>query len=338
MSSGGSRRGDGGGGGRGEQSMVPRAEPERYDSYYGRPVIKAPVWKTPDVPLYLFLGGLAGGSSLLAEGAAATGRPGLERVARTEDFTPLPVEGDDEVARLATAFNHMLTALDASRVRQRQLVADAGHELRTPLTALRTNIDLLTMAAADPDALPTQARDELLDDVRAQIEELTTLIGDLTELAREEPVTVQVEPVDLTDVIDHAVQRVRRRAPGITIEEFTRPWWVEGEAAELERAVTNLLDNAAKWSPEGGQVTVRLSDGVLTVDDQGPGIAEADRTRVFDRFWRSADARTMPGSGLGLSIVRQVAERHGGSVVATENSTGGARLVLRLPGRENADA
>ena len=252
----------------------------------------------------------------------------VERVARTEDFTPLPVEGDDEVARLATAFNHMLTALDASRVRQRQLVADAGHELRTPLTALRTNIDLLTMAAADPDALPTQARDELLDDVRAQIEELTTLIGDLTELAREEPVTVQVEPVDLTDVIDHAVQRVRRRAPGITIEEFTRPWWVEGEAAELERAVTNLLDNAAKWSPEGGQVTVRLSDGVLTVDDQGPGIAEADRTRVFDRFWRSADARTMPGSGLGLSIVRQVAERHGGSVVATENSTGGARLVL----------
>jgi two-component system sensor histidine kinase MprB len=261
-----------------------------------------------------------------------------ERVARTEDFTPLRVEGDDEVARLATAFNHMLTSLDASRERQRQLVADAGHELRTPLTALRTNIDLLTMVAADPSALPEKARDELLDDVRAQIEELTTLIGDLTELARDEPVPPQVEPVDLTDVIDHAVQRVRRRAPGIVFEVFTRPWWVEGEAAELERAVTNLLDNAAKWSPEGGQVTVRLSDGVLTVDDQGPGIAEADRTQVFDRFWRSPDARTMPGSGLGLSIVRQVAERHGGNVVATENSAGGARLVLRLPGRENVDA
>ncbi|GAB2979421.1 sensor histidine kinase [Nocardioides montaniterrae] len=259
----------------------------------------------------------------------------VERVARTEDFTPLPVEGDDEVARLATAFNHMLTALDASRVRQRQLVADAGHELRTPLTALRTNIDLLTMVANDPEALPEQARTELLDDVRAQIEELTTLIGDLTELARDEPVKLQVEPVDLPAVVEHAVQRVRRRAPSITFEMFTRPWWVEGEAAELERAVTNLLDNAAKWSPEGGQVTVRLSDGVLTVDDQGPGIAEADRTQVFDRFWRSADARTMPGSGLGLSIVRQVAVRHGGTVVATENSTGGARLVLRLPGREH---
>lgn len=265
----------------------------------------------------------------------------VEEIARTEDLTPIPLEGDDEVARLATAFNHMLTALDASRTRQRQLVADASHELRTPLTALRTNIDLLAMSARGDSGradLPAEAREELLDDVKAQIEELTTLIGDLTELARDEPMPVQVEPVDLADVVDHAVQRVRRRAPGLTFEVFTRPWWVIGEAAELERAVTNLLDNAAKWSPEGGQVTVRLSDGVLTVDDQGPGIAEADRTRIFDRFWRSPDARTLPGSGLGLAIVRQVAERHSGSVEATANASGGARLVLRLPGRETADA
>ncbi|MEQ6899889.1 HAMP domain-containing sensor histidine kinase [Nocardioides sp. YIM 152588] len=261
-----------------------------------------------------------------------------ENVARTEDFTPLPVEGDDEVARLATAFNHMLTALDASRTRQRQLVADASHELRTPLTALRTNIDLLTMSGADPDALPAEARAEILEDVRAQIEELTTLIGDLTALARDEPIRVQVEPVDLGEIVDHAVQRVRRRAPGLTFEVFTRPWWIEGEASELERAVTNLLDNAAKWSPTDGQVTVRLSDGVLTVDDQGPGIAEADRTLIFDRFWRSPDARTMPGSGLGLAIVRQVAERHSGTVHATENASGGARLVLRIPGKERPDA
>ncbi|WP_435770324.1 sensor histidine kinase [Nocardioides sp. SYSU DS0651] len=264
----------------------------------------------------------------------------VEDIARTEDLRPLPVEGDDEVARLATAFNHMLTALDASRLRQRQLVADASHELRTPLTALRTNIDLLAMSARGDgfEGLPPKARDELLDDVRAQIEELTTLIGDLTALARDEPMPVQVEPVDLGEVVDHAVQRVRRRAPSLTFEVFTRPWWVIGEAAELERAVTNLLDNAAKWSPEGGQVTVRLSDGVLTVDDQGPGIAEPDRPHVFDRFWRSPDARTMPGSGLGLAIVRQVADRHSGTVQATENASGGARLVLRLPGRESAHA
>ncbi|GAA4818030.1 ATP-binding protein [Nocardioides caeni] len=263
----------------------------------------------------------------------------VEHVARTEDFRPLPIEGDDEIARLATAFNQMLRALDASRLRQRQLVADASHELRTPLTALRTNIELLTMSVrgAGPQ-LPAESRDELLDDVKAQIEELTTLIGDLTELARDEPVKVQVEPVDLADVVDHAVQRVRRRAPSLDFEVFTRPWWVVGEAAELERAITNLLDNAAKWSPEGGQVTVRLSDGVLTVDDQGPGIAEDDRAQIFDRFWRSPDARTLPGSGLGLAIVRQVAERHAGTVEATANATGGARLVLRLPGREQSDA
>lgn len=265
----------------------------------------------------------------------------VEDIARTEDFTPLPIEGADEVARLATAFNHMLVALDASRIRQRQLVADASHELRTPLTALRTNIDLLTMTARQPEGLrtlPPESREELLDDVQAQIEELTNLIGDLTALARDEPMPVQVETVDLADVIDHAVQRVRRRAPSLEFEVFTRPWWVIGEAAELERAVTNLLDNAAKWSPEGGQVTVRLSDGVLTVDDQGPGIAESDRPRIFDRFWRSPDARTLPGSGLGLAIVRQVAERHSGSVHATANASGGARLVLRLPGREKTHA
>ncbi|RHW29065.1 sensor histidine kinase [Nocardioides immobilis] len=262
----------------------------------------------------------------------------VERIARTEDLTRLPVEGDDEVARLATAFNMMLTALDASRVRQRQLVADASHELRTPLTSLRTNIDLLTMSGGDAASLPADARAELMEDIRAQIEELTTLIGDLTELARDEPVPPTVEPVDLADVVDHAVQRVRRRAPDVTFEVFTRPWWVVGEAPALERAVTNLLDNAAKWSPEGGLVTVRLSDGVLTVDDQGPGIPEDERARIFDRFWRSADSRTLPGSGLGLAIVRQVAERHAGSVQATENVGGGARVVLKLPGTEKVDA
>ncbi len=259
----------------------------------------------------------------------------VEDIARTEDLTALPVEGDDEVARLATAFNQMLTALDASRTRQRQLVADASHELRTPLTALRTNVDLLTMSVSEDNGgtvLPPEARTELLDDVRAQIEELTTLIGDLTELAREDPAAPLVEPVDLAEIVDHAVQRVRRRAPGLTFEVFTRPWQVVGEAPALERAVTNLLDNAAKWSPDDGLVTVRLSDGVLTVDDQGSGIAEADRSRIFDRFWRSDDARTLPGSGLGLAIVRQVAERHSGSVEATENASGGARLVLRMPG------
>ncbi len=263
----------------------------------------------------------------------------VEGIARTEDLTPMPIEGDDEIARLATAFNEMLVALDASRERQRRLVADAGHELRTPLTSLRTNVDLLTQADEDggPDLDPA-ARTELLDDIRGQIEELTTLIGDLTELSREAPTTPVVERVDLSDELAHAVARVRRRAPGITFDVDAQPWWLVGEANSLERAITNLLDNAAKWSPSGGTVTVRLSDGVLTVDDEGPGIREEDRPHVFERFWRAKESRTMPGSGLGLSIVAQVAERHAGRVEVGTSPAGGARFTVALPGTGAPDA
>ncbi len=260
----------------------------------------------------------------------------VEEIARTEDLHPLPVEGDDEVARLAGAFNQMLTSLAASRDRQRRLVADAGHELRTPLTSLRTNLDLLAQADGSTD-LPEDARAELLEDVRAQIEELTTLIGDLVELARDEPLTHVVEPVELADVVDRALTRVRRRAPSIAFEVDASPWWVTGEPASLERAVTNLLDNAAKWSPPEGRVRVRISDGVLTVDDEGPGISEEDLPHVFDRFYRAEESRSLPGSGLGLSIVKQVAERHAGTVAAERRPQGGTRLRLVLPGSGSPD-
>ncbi len=212
----------------------------------------------------------------------------------------------------------MLTALDASRERQRRLVVDAGHELRTPLTSLRTNLDLLSQVdgATGGAGLPEGARAELLEDVRGQIEELTTLIGDLVELARDEPLAHVVESVDLSEILDRAVVRVRRRAPGLVFDVETDPWWVVGEPAGLERALTNLLDNAAKWSPPGGRVTVRLVDGCLVVDDEGDGIAPEDLPHVFERFYRSQESRSMPGSGLGLSIVRQVAGRHAGTVEA----------------------
>jgi len=254
-----------------------------------------------------------------------------EDIARTEKLTPIEVEGNDEIARLATSFNAMLAALSASRDRQRQLVADASHELRTPLTSLRTNIELLRQADA-AGGLDVDARRELLDDVGAQLEEMTTLIGDLVELARDEPLAHTVEPVDLVEVVERAVTRVRRRAPGLDFAVHVEPWWLLGEADSLERAVTNLLDNAAKWSPPLGRVTVGLADGVLTVTDEGQGIAEADLPHVFDRFYRSRESRALPGSGLGLSIVRQVVERHGGSVEATHGPEGGARFVVRLPG------
>jgi len=255
----------------------------------------------------------------------------VERIARTEDLHPLPVEGDDEIARLAIAFNDMLAALSASRDRQRRLVADAGHELRTPLTSLRTNLDLLLQADA-AGGLDATARAELLDDVSAQIEEMSNLVGDLVELARDEPLTPVVEQVDLAEVVESAVVRARRRGSSLTFEVETDPWWVVGESASLERAVTNLLDNAVKWSPPGGTIRVRLNHGTLTVDDEGPGIAPRDREHVFERFYRSEESRSMPGSGLGLSIVRQVIERHDGSVRVDESNDGGTRMVLQVPG------
>ena len=255
----------------------------------------------------------------------------VEHIAMTEDLRPLRVEGDDEVARLATAFNQMLLALGASRDRQRRLVADASHELRTPLTSLRTNLDLLRQAEGNT-ALPADARLELLDDVRGQIEELSALVGDLVELARDEPTTHVVAQVDLAEVVERAVTRVRRRAHGVAFDVALDAWPVVGVAISLERAVTNLLDNAAKWSPTDGTVTVRLTGGVLTVDDQGSGVAEADRPHVFERFYRAEESRAMPGSGLGLAIVRQVIDRHGGQIQVSEAPGGGARFSMWVPG------
>lgn len=253
----------------------------------------------------------------------------VEDIARTQRLDPIPVDGNDEVARLARSFNEMLRTLSESQQRQRQLVADAGHELRTPLTSLRTNLDLLVQAG---ESLSPESRAELLDDVRAQIGEMTTLIGDLVELARDEPIARAVEPVELTAVLGQAIARVRRRAE-VEFDVTTSPWWVTGEAAALERAITNLLDNAAKWSPPHGTIRVELTGGTLLVADEGPGIDPADLPHVFERFYRSAESRGMPGSGLGLSIVRSIAQRHGGQVRAGNAPGGGAAFWLRLPGQ-----
>jgi two-component system, OmpR family, sensor histidine kinase MprB len=295
--------------------------------------------------LVMLLFGLAG---MIAAGLAgwAVARNGLrpvrrlttavEEIARTEQLDPIPVEGNDEVARLAMAFNQMLASLSASRTRQRQLVADAGHELRTPLTSLRTNLDLLVQADAST-GLSAADRTALLDDVRAQISELSTLVGDLVELAREDPIGPTVAPVDLADVVRQAVSRVRRRAGTLTFEVRAESWWVTGDPAALERAVTNLLDNAVKWSPDQGTVRVELVDGTVMVADQGKGIAPRDLPHVFDRFYRSAESRGMPGSGLGLSIVRAVAERHGGVVRAGDGPGGGAAFWFSVPGTRDSD-
>ncbi|GAA0216446.1 HAMP domain-containing sensor histidine kinase [Saccharothrix mutabilis subsp. mutabilis] len=263
-----------------------------------------------------------------------------ERVAMTGDLRPIPVTGDDELARLTQRFNAMLAAVADSQERQRRLVADAGHELRTPLTSMRTNLELL-LASERPDAptLSDEDKTEIHADVRAQLDELTTLIGDLVELAREDAPQVVHEPVDLVEVVERALDRARRRAASdVHFDVRLQPWTLLGDSSALERAVLNLLDNAVKFSPSGGVVRLELrqvGDGsvALEVADSGPGIADADLPHVFERFYRSSEARTLPGSGLGLAIVKQAAERHGGAAYAGRAPEGGALFTLRLPGR-----
>jgi two-component system sensor histidine kinase MprB len=255
-----------------------------------------------------------------------------EHIARTDELKPIEVTGDDELASLASSFNDMVASLAASRERQMRLVADAGHELPPPLTSLRTNLELLAQADRRG-GLRADQRQEILADATAQIEELSTLVGDLVELARDEPVERAPEPLDLSDIVTRAVDRVRRRALGLTLEVSLDPWWVMGERQILERAVTNILDNAAKWSPPHGTISVDLHDGMLQVADDGPGIKESDMPMIFERFYRAPDARTMPGSGLGLSIVKQAVERHGGWIMVANREPTGARFTMALPGR-----
>ena len=266
-----------------------------------------------------------------------------ERVALTDDLRPIPVYGSDELSRLTEAFNLMLRALAESRERQARLVTDAGHELRTPLTSLRTNIELLvaSMAPGAP-RLPEQEMVELRVDVLAQIEELSTLIGDLIDLSRADAGKIVHEPVDLAEIIDRSLERVRRRRNDISFDVEMISWEVYGDSAGLSRAVLNLLDNAAKWSPSGGRVAVTLrqldfSHAELVVSDHGPGIPAQERGLVFDRFYRSALARAMPGSGLGLAIVKQVVLNHGGAVRVDDAVPGGqppgTSMFVLLPGR-----
>ncbi len=253
-------------------------------------------------------------------------------ITETDDLEPIPVHGDDEIADVTRSFNTMLLSLESSRERQKRLIADAGHELRTPLTSMRTNIELL-MADDRSGMLPPGARGEILTDVAAQLGEFTTLVGDLVQLSREDRVEAAPEPIDLRDVVTRAIQRAQRRGPGLTFDVDLEPFYLIGEAEGLERAVTNLLDNAVKFSPEAGTVWVRLRDGELRIADQGPGIAEEDLPHVFDRFYRSDKARTTPGTGLGLSIVDHTVKAHGGLVRAGRAPQGGALFVVKLPGR-----
>ena len=255
----------------------------------------------------------------------------VEDVSRTRDLSQRVTSeaSHDELGRLAASFNVMLAELETAVQSQRQLVADASHELRTPLTSLRTNLELLERGQPTDPA----ERQQVLGELVGQMERLSTLVSDLIDLARDEQTQLLVEDVHLDAIATDAIAEMRMRYPDVRFEldqSATTVDVVRGVRSRILRAVTNLLDNAGKWSPAGGVVEVAVRGSEITVRDHGPGISPEDEARVFDRFWRAPAARQLPGSGLGLAIVKDVAETHGGRVTLERPSGGGAFFRLRL--------
>jgi two-component system sensor histidine kinase MprB len=259
----------------------------------------------------------------------------IETVAETNDLGYRLTEGDeDELGRLRRVFNRLLSTVESSQILQRQLVLDASHELRTPLTSLRTNAQVLSRAQ---ELNPEDLR-QLTDDMVTQVDELAALVTDLGELSRGERSEGAIESLRLDDCLDECIDTARTyaRIKEITIDVDVAPSSVLGRRDRLERAISNLLTNAIKFTPHGGRIIVASSNGTISVSDSGPGIAEADRPFIFDRFWRSPSARALPGSGLGLSIVAQVVAELQGSVSVDRDPTlGGARFTLTFPIDDN---
>ncbi len=255
----------------------------------------------------------------------------IESIAETNDMGYRLDEGDeDELGRLRRVFNRLLSTVESSQALQRQLVLDASHELRTPLTSLRTNAQVLSKA----NQLSAEDLSQLTGDMVTQVDELASLVTDLGELARGERSEGPIEALRLDECVDECVDTARTyaRIKDITIDTEVSSSTVLGRHDRLTRAVSNLLTNAVKFTPQGGQIAVRSINGTISVSDSGPGINDEDRPFVFDRFWRSPTARALPGSGLGLSIVAQVvAELQGRVTVDRDPILGGARFTITLP-------
>lgn len=272
-------------------------------------------------------------------------------VAQTQDLDqPIELERDDELGELARSFNAMLEALAQSRAQQHRLVTDAGHELRTPLTSIRTNIELLARAeqaaaqpppedgrGESPDAqsgLDPDERRQMLDDVLFELDQLTDLMAELIDLATDQRSLGEPTVIELPEIVAAVADRHRRRA-GVEVVTSLTPCRVEANVALVERAVSNLVDNAVKWSPPGEPIEISMvrddDQAVIQVRDRGPGIDPDLRRLVFERFFRAPEARARPGSGLGLSIVDYVARTHGGSAAVVDTDAPGATVELRLP-------
>jgi two-component system sensor histidine kinase MprB len=278
---------------------------------------------------------IAGGVLLAAVLGLTISRAALAPIERflrrTEDVTSelerprhLEETGASELRRLAGSFNQTLDALERSIEAQRNLVADASHELRTPIAALRSNIQIFLESGR----LPAEERQALQQSIIAELDELTQVVANVVELARGAGPSARREQVELDSLVYDAVDRARRRAPQIEFKLDLEPTIVEGVPDRVARAITNVVDNARKWSPADGTIDVGLRDGTLTVRDHGPGFDERDLPHVFDRFYRAAHARRLSGSGLGLAIVRQTALSHGGSATAQNAPDGGALVQV----------
>jgi two-component system sensor histidine kinase MprB len=249
-----------------------------------------------------------------------------DEIARTQNTSdPITIEASGEVGNLVTSFNTMLGALGRSLAQQKQLVQDASHELRTPLTSLRANAELLER----PD-LPVETRREIVNDIRAEVDELAALSSELSALASDQSTTEKTSSVHLDDAVRELVERAQRRSGREVRLHVENPATVDVRPNQFDRAVSNLIDNALKFSPPSNPVDVFVRGARIEVHDSGPGIAPDDRPFVFDRFYRAAATRAMPGSGLGLAIVKQFADIHGARTLVGASGTGGAMVGLEL--------
>lgn len=285
--------------------------------------------------LWLFVLGLM---AIAASGSAGwfiarrTARPiqklaaAAEHIAATRELkTTLEISGDSEVRQLAVSFNSMLGALRLSREQQQQLIQDASHELRTPLTSLRANSELL-----ERENLDTETKNLILRDIRAEVDELAALTGELSSLASDQRLVEQLEIVNLGEAAEELVDRACRRSGRIINLERKSPASIRVRPSQLDRAISNLIDNALKFSPLSGPVEVFVTARRIEVRDHGPGIADADKPYIFDRFYRAVATRAAPGSGLGLAIVKQFVDDHDAKIEVADTPGGGATISIQF--------
>ncbi len=290
----------------------------------------AALWR---ISIQIFVIGVAGAGLIGFVVAGRVVRPvrrlteAATRVADTQDVNqPIDINRDDEFGQLASSFNEMLSALSRSREQQHRLVTDASHELRTPITSLRTNLEYMQRSSS----IDNDERQQVLDDVLFELDELTGLVTELVDLATDQHQMDEAERIELDELVDAVVQRHKRRTSS-RIEYTANSCQIMAAPALIERAVSNMIDNAVKWNPPDSPIQVQVQNGVIVVSDNGPGIPVEERENVFERFYRTEEARSLPGSGLGLSIVRHVAESFGGQVRIVDRDEPGATIELSFP-------